>query len=120
MLNVNCLSLPVHLGGLGILSPVKNATHEHTSSMRISAPLALLITQQCMPPTDLLLTTHEIKLQVRSEKRQTLKAAADVLKTRLTPSLQRAMELAQEKGASKWLTVLPLEALGFDLHKTAF
>ena len=35
-------------------------------------------------------------------------------------TLQRAMDLAQEKGASSWLTTLPLEEFGFTLHKGAF
>ena len=30
------------------------------------------------------------------------------------------MTLAQEKGASSWLTVRPLQQLGFALHKSAF
>ena len=30
------------------------------------------------------------------------------------------MKLAQEKGASSWLTTLPLEEYGFSLHKSAF
>ena len=85
--------------------------------MQVSTPLTLLITQQCMLPPDL---PFEIKLQVQSERQQSLKAAADALKICLPPSLERAMELAQEKGASNWPTVLPLEAHGFDLHKTAF
>ena len=30
------------------------------------------------------------------------------------------MTLSQEKGASNWLTVLPVEEFGFALHKGAF
>ena len=30
------------------------------------------------------------------------------------------MDLAQEKGASSWLTSLPIEEFGFSLHKGAF
>ena len=30
------------------------------------------------------------------------------------------MDLAQEKGASSWLTSLPIEEFGFALHKGAF
>ena len=37
-----------------------------------------------------------------------------------SPDLQRAIELASEKGASAWLTALPLDELGFHLHKAAF
>ena len=35
-------------------------------------------------------------------------------------SLKRAVDLAQEKGASTWLTLLPIEEYGFSLHKGAF
>ena len=37
-----------------------------------------------------------------------------------TTSLKRSIELASEKGASNWLTVLPLQEHNFSLHKTAF
>ena len=32
----------------------------------------------------------------------------------------RAIELAEEKGASSWLTAIPLREYGFNLHKSAF
>ena len=35
-------------------------------------------------------------------------------------TLKRAVELAKEKGASTWLTSLPLSEHGFTLHKGAF
>ena len=38
----------------------------------------------------------------------------------LPDTLQRAMDLASEKGASSWLTALPLSEHGFTLHKGAF
>ena len=57
---------------------------------------------------------HKLKWQ------QTISAATD-LKQALSSSLKRAMDLAQEKGASSWLTLLPIEefAIGFSLHKGA-
>ena len=39
---------------------------------------------------------------------------------RLSPSLKRSMEIASEKGASSWLTALPITEHGFALHKGAF
>ena len=42
------------------------------------------------------------------------------MKEDLPHTLKRAMELAQEKGASSWLTALPIEEFGFTLHKRAF
>ena len=38
----------------------------------------------------------------------------------LPDSLKRCVQLAQEKGASSWLTVRPLQEHGFRLHKSAF
>ena len=42
------------------------------------------------------------------------------LRQQLKPTLQRAVELASVKGASNWLTTLPLNEHGFALHKSAF
>ncbi len=44
---------------------------------------------------------------------------ADRLKPGLSAPLQRAMDLAQENGASTWLTTLPIQEYGFNLHKGA-
>ena len=33
---------------------------------------------------------------------------------------QRAVDLASEKGASNWLTVIPLKGMDFDLNKREF
>ena len=42
------------------------------------------------------------------------------LKESLPAALQHSMSLAQEKGATSWLTALPVEEFGFTLHKGAF
>ena len=42
------------------------------------------------------------------------------LREEVSPVLQRAMDLASERGVSSWLTVLPLEEHHFVLHKQAF
>ena len=58
----------------------------------------------------------EHKTRKRREKENTAK----LLHQTLAKVLQRSMTLAQEKGASHWLNVLPLERHGFSLHKEAF
>ena len=40
--------------------------------------------------------------------------------TQLQPHEQRTVDLASEKGASSWLTSLPLAECGFVLHKQEF
>ena len=42
------------------------------------------------------------------------------LSASLPPNLKHCLDLASEKGASSWLTALPLECHGFVLHKGAF
>ena len=42
------------------------------------------------------------------------------VKQELSGSLRRAMDLAQERGASTWLTTQPVQEFGFTLHKSAF
>ena len=42
------------------------------------------------------------------------------IKNSLTLKTQRAIELASEKGASNWLTVIPIDEMGFTLNKGEF
>ena len=60
----------------------------------------------------------EAKREISSARQEELKLAANTLRS--AEPLQLAMDLAQEKGASTWLTSLPLEEFGFSLHKGAF
>ena len=60
------------------------------------------------------------KAEATSMKKAHSKEVATTLKDNLNVSLKRAMELAQEKGASSWLTALPIQEHGFTLHKSAF
>ena len=53
-------------------------------------------------------------------KRQQQKRTANELYEDLPADLRKAMTLAKEKGASSWLTPLPIEEHGFELHKSAF
>ena len=50
---------------------------------------------------------------------QKVRMAVEVCE-QLPPTMKKAMGLAQEKGTSVWLTVLPIEEHGFALHKGAF
>ncbi len=53
-----------------------------------------------------------------NKKRQEEEAAS--IHQQLPGWLQKAVELSKTKGASTWLTVLPLTEHGFTLHKSAF
>ena len=62
----------------------------------------------------------EAKNKIKTRRRQQSQEAAQRIRESLTSPMQLAMDLAQEKGASSWLTALPLEEHGFILHKSAF
>jgi len=53
-------------------------------------------------------------------RRQQEKEAASELKDKLPVNLQRAVTVSVEKGASSWLSTLPIDEHGFALHKGAF
>ena len=60
------------------------------------------------------------KFSVRKAKLDTYSKTSSELRQQLEPTLQCAVELASVKGASNWLTTLPLNEHGFALHKSAF
>ena len=49
-----------------------------------------------------------------------LKTKVDLLKEQLSDTQKRAIEAAEEKGASAWLTALPIKLLGYALNKQEF
>ena len=110
------LALPIRLSGLGVVNPTKLSTSKLLASINTSAPLRDLILNQ----------SHEYSMDCPKHKstprkdthkrnHDNAKTSATTLRT-ISNSLQRAMDLAQEKGASS----LPLEEFCFILHKSAF
>ena len=71
-------------------------------------------------PDDVVSEQVEAKGEVRRMKRERSTQAAEILKQSLSTSLKRSMDLDQEKGASTWLTSLPIQEFGFTLHKRDF
>ena len=72
------------------------------------------------PPNHKMLEPSLAKADVRQLRSHQASQAASTIKETLSPPLLRALDLAQEKGASNWLTSLPIEEYGFCLHKGAF
>ena len=115
------LALPSRLGGIGVVNPVKLSESEYLDSKSVTKPLSdLILEENSTYSFDAWDAQNRAKLEFYREKRQQLTIEATILKSTLPASLQHAMELAQEKGASSWLTALPVEEFGFALHKGAF
>ena len=61
-----------------------------------------------------------IRQKQRVLRRKEEEQKAEDFISRLPQGSRRAAKLASEKGASSWLTALPLDRHGFRLHKGAF
>ena len=106
-LDRDVLALPVRLGGLGMANSCHEAAREHVSSIKVTSPLVeQIMNQSHQLPEDSLVNSHH--QAAKSEKAKELTDIGDNLKQIAPRKTQRALELAQEKGSSLWLTVLPL------------
>ncbi len=115
------LALPARLGGLGIVNPYLHSDLDFNASILVTGPLRLLMKSRDQDYTyEALANQMTAKTDIRSKRREQANRDADCLKEELTPSFVKAMELAQERGASSWLTTLPIAEHGFCLHKGAF
>ena len=58
--------------------------------------------------------------EVKACKERRLNAMQEEMKAVVSDHLQKVIQLLCEKGASSWLTSLPLQELGFRLNKLQF
>ena len=113
------LALPVRLGGLGLANPAKVAESEFRDSSALSAKLTAALLTQLGDQSDLE-AKHRPKGVLHQRKRKEQAVSAQDVFNRLSPELQRYVTIACEKGASSWLTALPLQDHGFSLSKGTF
>ena len=112
------LALSAHLGGLGITDPSQLTTFHHTTSVEVSPPLVSLILQHAQSttyPANCRESQKRAKSTTCSAKRQHETACANDVFSKLPGSQQRALLASKEKGASSWLSALPMVEHGFAL-----
>ena len=115
------IALPLRYGGLGMQNPVKTADREFHASNSITEELQNLICRQDPQLANFDKSKMLMGKQVaKSIKEARLKSDYDNLKNQLPKDQQRAFEQATHKGASSWLSALPLKALGYCLNKAEF
>ena len=84
-------------------------------------PLSLLnITQGEADLAQSTTAQRRARNHLQQDKQKHGNQAAATLYDKLPKPLQRARKVASEKGASSWLTALPLQHHGFAIHKVAF
>ena len=91
------------------------------ASEQVTGPLVdLVLSDNSAYPYETVLQQIDTQNAIKTRRWQQDLDTAEKIRESLSPSIQLAMDLAQEKGASSWLTALPLEEHGFSLHKSAF
>ena len=115
--------LPCRFGGLGIPNSTESSSVKYLHSVTVTSPLVDLVFDQCDHILYSVLSTQaETKRSLHSTNCQTQIHVdrATSIYSRLSPALQRLINIAQEKGSSTWLSVVPLCSHGYHLHKGAF
>ena len=109
------------MGGLSIDILPNIAESLNTTSKMITQPLTqALIRRTGNSQLEILTEQEQHAKRTKAENQRIKKRQAEDIRAKATTPLKRAMLLSDEKGASTWLTTLPIEEHGFALHKAAF
>ena len=114
------LILPARLGGMGLANAAEESEFEYRNSTIATAELTKAIVQQqhdLPPDSDAQMSAMK---EISRRKAARLKLMQDELNASLSEQFRKTIQLSSEKGASSWLTSLPLKELGFRLNKQQF
>ena len=113
-------NLPARMGGLSFLDPSAEAEHEYINSTNATQQLTEAIFEQ---KSELNIDEDKQKTIISDiKKNKSLRAESllSQIKDNVSESMYKLIELSSEKGASSWLTSLPLKEYGFCLNKQEF
>ena len=110
------LGLRARFGGLGLPNPSGEAPFSFSLASKVTQALVehLLLPDGKELPTALAAKTEAV-VESRKAKNIRWKEKVAAVKERLDLRLQRTVDAAEDKGASSWLTALPIADLGFSL-----
>jgi hypothetical protein len=116
----NLLALPARRGGIAVEDPTYSSDEKHKISLTVTKALSELILSQNINTTVNKTMQQAVKSAILKETDIKQQERTNEVVGALTPNLQRAVMIAQEKGASSFLSTLPLERYGFTLSKSEF
>ena len=114
------ISLPAKMGGLGINNIALTSDLEYDNSVAATHALAdAIYNQNTTYAAD---NEKQVKIlaSIKRKREEHFKKLKAVILEDSTASTVRQLELLSEKGASSWLTSLPLKEYGFLLNKQEF
>ena len=97
----------------------ESAKQQYSASKKIAAPLVtiMLMQGQFLPDQN---NVNRIKNEVKRNQEMLTKNKSESIEKELDETMLCALKEAKQKGASSWLTVLPLEEYNFVLSKAEF
>ena len=90
---------------------------EYDTSKAMTTPLVAIIIMQrsnLLPDPD---ECSKIRSEIKAAKKAESDRKSTIMEGKLPELTLRSVKQAKEKGASSWLSVLPLKDQGFSLHK---
>lgn len=113
-------SLPARLGGMGIHNITETSDMEYNNSVNATSGLTKAIfNQESLYVADNEVQ-HEIMTSIKKNREEFFTRCKQEIMECSSPSVRRQLDLLSEKGASSWLTSLPLKEYGFLLNKQEF
>ena len=113
-------ALPVKEGGLGIYDLSLMSDLEYEYSCKVTLDLTEAIYNQHPDFFDDQEKLVEIKTEIRKSRMEFFKERKEEVTKDLNETQKLQLDLTSEKGASSWLSSLPLKSFGFCLNKQEF
>ena len=113
-------SLPVKLGGLGIIIPSKISNDQYENTRLITKELTKEVKNQQQISEIDQLKTRRLKQQIKNQKQIRNKKLFEYFRSTQSKEEQERLDASIEVGASSWLSALPIKDQGFYLDKQTF
>ena len=114
-------SLPTRMGGLNILNPVDIATHNYSTSRKITTPITNSLRNNTQfDMTEFIDYYDKVVKEISKEKDEDIQRMFDNIITEIDLIQQRAVLRAMEEKISSWLNVIPVAKHNFDLTAQEF
>ena len=114
-------SLPPRLGGLGLNIISEISPIYYSNSKQMTNKLVMqIINQHRDDQPEIVDSSPQVKSKIQAEKKEREERKMDFVKSKLNPNQLRVFEAITEKGASSWLTALPLKEHELYLNKQTF
>ena len=114
------MALPTRMGGLGVENPCHMADLEYQNSLKATEELQKAIQKQDVEYIPNPEIEKALALGIKTGKANYHKECREKIIQLIKPREARNLDLLSEKGASTWLTCLPLQSLKLTLNRQEF